>query len=77
MIVHVADAHAHVQRLASVAKMATVLEEFTTEEQRYIVLFLFVDKRLNAKHFHKKCFRFTAGSVRCVKWFTARCQKFR
>jgi hypothetical protein len=32
MTVYVADAHAHVQRLVSAAKMATVLEEFTTEE---------------------------------------------
>jgi hypothetical protein len=44
MSVEVADAHAHVQRLVSVVKMATVLEEYTTEEQRYVVRF-FVGKR--------------------------------
>jgi hypothetical protein len=33
MTVQVADAHAHVQRLVSVVKMTTVLEDYTTEEQ--------------------------------------------
>jgi hypothetical protein len=33
------EAHAHVQRLVSVAKMATVLEEYATEEQHCIVRF--------------------------------------
>jgi hypothetical protein len=33
----VADAHAHVQRLVSVVKMATVLEECATEEQCSVV----------------------------------------
>jgi hypothetical protein len=32
-------AHAHVQRLVSVVKMATVLEECTTQEQSSIVRF--------------------------------------
>jgi hypothetical protein len=35
MSVYVADAH--VQRLVSVVKMATVLEEYTTEKQRSVV----------------------------------------
>jgi hypothetical protein len=34
MTVSVANAHAHVQRLVSVAKMATVLQDGATEEQR-------------------------------------------
>jgi hypothetical protein len=38
MTVFVADAH--VQMLLSVVKMATVLEEYTTEEQRSVVRFL-------------------------------------
>jgi hypothetical protein len=38
MTVYVADAHALVQRLVAVVKMATVLE-YTTEEQRSVVLF--------------------------------------
>jgi hypothetical protein len=37
MTVYVADARTHVQRLDSVAKMATVLEKDTTEEQRFVV----------------------------------------
>jgi hypothetical protein len=32
MTVEVAEAHAYVQRLVSVVKMATVLQEYTTEE---------------------------------------------
>jgi hypothetical protein len=32
MIVEAADAHAHVQRLVSLVKLATVLEECPTEE---------------------------------------------
>jgi hypothetical protein len=39
MTIKVADAHAHVQRLVSVVKMATIFEEYTTEEQRSVVLF--------------------------------------
>jgi hypothetical protein len=40
MTVYVADAHVHVQRLVSLVKMATLLEEYTTEEQRSVVRFL-------------------------------------
>jgi hypothetical protein len=40
-----ADAHAHVQRMVSVVKMATVLEEYTIEEQHSAVHFFFVGKR--------------------------------
>jgi hypothetical protein len=35
----------HVQRLVSVVKMATVLEEYTAEKQRSVVRFFFVGKR--------------------------------
>jgi hypothetical protein len=31
MTVYVADVHAHVQKLVSVVKMATVLQDYTTE----------------------------------------------
>jgi hypothetical protein len=44
----VADAHAHVQRLVSVDKMATVLKEYTTENHSYIGRLLWA-KGLNAK----------------------------
>jgi hypothetical protein len=53
MTVWVADAHAHVQRLISVVKMAIVLEEYTTEEHSSIVRFLWA-KRLNAKDIYKE-----------------------
>jgi hypothetical protein len=39
MTVLVAAAHAHVQRPFSVVKMETVLEEYTTEEQRSVMRF--------------------------------------
>jgi hypothetical protein len=47
----VADAYVQVQMLVLV-KMATVLEEFTTEEQRSVVLFLW-PKGFDEKGFHK------------------------
>jgi hypothetical protein len=72
MIVWVADAHTHVQRLISVVKMATELEECNTEEQR-----LLWAKGHNAKIFTKKCFLFTLGSVCRVKSFTTGWQIFR
>jgi hypothetical protein len=55
MTVWVSDAHVHVQRLVSVVKMATVLEECTTVEQRSVVSFLWA-KGLNAKDIHKEIF---------------------
>jgi hypothetical protein len=55
MTVYVADAHAHVQTLVSVVKMATVLEEYTTEEQRSLVSFLWV-KGLTAKDIYTEIF---------------------
>jgi hypothetical protein len=60
MKVYVADAHAHVQRLISVVKMATVLEEFTTEERRSVVSFLWA-KGHNAKDIHKETFHVYGG----------------
>jgi hypothetical protein len=48
MIVQVADAHAHVQRLVSVVKMATVPEAYITKEQRFVVSY-FVGKRTQFK----------------------------
>jgi hypothetical protein len=38
MTVKAADAHVHVQRLVSIVKMATLIEEYTTEDRRSIVL---------------------------------------
>jgi hypothetical protein len=49
----VADAHAHVQRLVSVVKMATVFEECITEKQHSVVRFLQA-KGLTAVDVHKE-----------------------
>jgi hypothetical protein len=56
MTVEVADAHAHVQRLVSVVKRATVLEESTTEEQRSVVRFFLWAKGLSRNNIHKEIF---------------------
>jgi hypothetical protein len=56
MAVYVVDAHVHVQRLVSVIKMATVLEEYTTKEHRSVLLCDFVGKGLNTKDIYKKVF---------------------
>jgi hypothetical protein len=45
MTMYVADVHAHVQRLVLVVKMSTVLEECSTEEQRYVVRYCLVGQR--------------------------------
>jgi hypothetical protein len=55
MTVYVTDAHEHVQMLVSVVKMVTVLEVFTTENQRSVVRLL-LEKELNANDIHKEIF---------------------
>jgi hypothetical protein len=60
MPVQVTDAHAHVQRLVSVGKMPTVLEECATVEQRPVVRFLWA-KGLNAKDIHIEMFPVYGG----------------
>jgi hypothetical protein len=57
MTVYVADAHALIQRLVSVVRMASVLVEHTTEEQSSVH---FCGQKLSTQ---KKCFLFTVGSV--------------
>jgi hypothetical protein len=47
--------------------MATVLEQYTTEDQR--LLCDFVGKRLNAKDIHKEIFPVYGGSVCSIKRF--------
>jgi hypothetical protein len=49
MTAQLADAHAQVHRLVSVVTMATVLEEYPTEEQRSVVFFFFVSKMTQCK----------------------------
>jgi hypothetical protein len=60
MTVWVVDAHTHVQRLVSVVKMVTVLEECTNEEQRSVMHFLYA-KGLNAKDIRKEMFPVYGG----------------
>jgi hypothetical protein len=55
MIVWVADAHARVQRLVSIVKMATLLEECITEKQHSIVRFLWT-KEFNTNDIYKEIF---------------------
>jgi hypothetical protein len=55
MMVLVADAHAHVQRLVSVAKKTTVFQACTIEEKHSVVRFLW-SKGLNEKDIHKEMF---------------------
>jgi hypothetical protein len=55
MTVCIAEAHAHVQSLVSVVKMATVLEECSNEKQRSVVRFLWT-KGLTAKYINKEVF---------------------
>jgi hypothetical protein len=62
----VADTNGHVQRLVSVVKMTTVLEECITEEQRSVVFFC-GQKDSIQRIFIKKCSPFMVGSVCRVK----------
>jgi hypothetical protein len=60
MKIYVADAHAYVQMLVLVFKIATVLEENTTEEQRSLVRFLWT-KGLNANDIYEEMFPLYGG----------------
>jgi hypothetical protein len=60
MEVYIADVHAHVQRLVSVVKVATMLEECTTKGQCSVAHFLSA-KGLNAKDTHKELFPVYSG----------------
>jgi hypothetical protein len=64
--VYIAEAHEHVQKLVSVVKMATMLEEHNTKEQNSLVIFLWV-KGLNAKDIHKEMFPVHDGSRNFIK----------
>jgi hypothetical protein len=56
MTASVADARGHVIRLILVVKMATVLKECNTEEQKSVVLF-FGGQKIQCK-----------GNVSCLRW---------
>jgi hypothetical protein len=49
----VTDAHAHVQRLVSIVKMATVLEKYPTKEQLSVVPFLWAKDSMKTIHTKK------------------------
>jgi hypothetical protein len=61
--------HAHVQKLDSAIKIATMLEDCTTEEQRSVVRF-YGQKDSMQRIFIKKCFLLTVGCVYRVKRFS-------
>jgi hypothetical protein len=61
--------HVHVQRLVSVVKMATVLDDCAAEEQLSVMRF-YGQKDAMQKIFIKRCFLFMVGSVCLVTWFT-------
>jgi hypothetical protein len=64
----VSDTHADVQWMVSVVKMATVLEGYTTEKQRY-----FVGKSTHEKDVRKEMFSVCGGKCFSLKavhnWF--------
>jgi hypothetical protein len=81
MIIQVADAHAHVQRLVSVVNMATVFEQCSTEKKRSVVRFLLA-KGLREKEIHKEIFPVYGGKClsrkavhNSVEEFSRRCSK--
>jgi hypothetical protein len=59
MTVLVADARAHIQRLVSVVKMATVLEGVLPKSG--VLLCAFVGKSFTPKDIHKEIFPFYGG----------------
>jgi hypothetical protein len=63
--------HAHVQKLASVVKMATLIEEYITEEQCSLVRFLWAEL-LNEKNIHKEMFPVYCGKCLSRKQLTSR-----
>jgi hypothetical protein len=70
MTVKAADAHAHVQRLVFVAKMATVLECVLLKICVLLCVFFCGQEDSMQRIFIKKCFLFTVGSVCSVKQFS-------
>jgi hypothetical protein len=56
--------HVHVQRLVSVVKSATLLEEYSTEKQHSVVHLW--AKGLNAKDIHTQMFPVYGG--KCLIW---------
>jgi hypothetical protein len=76
MTVQVIDAHAQVQRLVSVVKMATVFQVCNTEEQPSLLRFLWA-KGLTAKDIHKEIFSVYGGKCLSRKTVPPWWQTFR
>jgi hypothetical protein len=76
MTVQLTDAYKYVQRMVSVVKMATMLEECSTKEQRYVVRFC-GRKDSMQRIFIMKCSLFVMGRVCLVKRFRTGWQTFR
>jgi hypothetical protein len=75
MTIQVADLLAHVQMLVSVVKTMTVLEEYTTKEQRSVMCLLWT-KGLNVKDIHKLMFSVYGGKCLSRKAAHNWAQKF-
>jgi hypothetical protein len=71
--------HVHVQGLVLVVNIATMLEEYTTKEQRSFVLF-FVAKRFSAKDVYKEMLPVYGGKCLSCKavhnWVKKHCKCF-
>jgi hypothetical protein len=63
------NVHAYVQRLISVVRMATMLEEYTVKEQCSVVRFC-EQKDSMQRIFIKKCFLFVVRSICPIKLVT-------
>jgi hypothetical protein len=57
--------------------MVTVIEEYITEEQRYVMLFFFVGKGISAKNIHNKMFPVYVGKCLSRKAVPSCWQTFR
>jgi hypothetical protein len=57
----------HVQKFVSIVKMATMLEEYTTEEEQSSVVYFVWAKGLNTKDIHKEMFPVYGGKCLSCK----------
>jgi hypothetical protein len=69
MTVQLADAHALVQKLVLVVKMATVLEDVQPKNSGFFCVFLWTEG-LNAKDIHKEMFPVYGGNYFLLNRFT-------
>jgi hypothetical protein len=69
MTAQVTDAHAHVQMMVSVVKLATVLEECHTEEHRSVMRYCTSVSMLVKDMSRNKCF-FPGSKITCFAFYT-------